>query len=158
MLYHTTILIVDDEPIIGMALSGAVIDAGGKFIGPAASVKAALSLLEAHFVSGAILDVNLTDGLVSPVVDYLMERQIPLIVQTGVGIPEELALRYPDIVVRIKPNCSDDLVAELAQMIRHRETCEVPTMLADNDTDMSEQVGSPEKQMDESSHESGTAV
>ncbi len=134
MFNNATVLIADDEPIIGMGLSWAVRAAGGAVLGPAASVQAALALLEAHSVAGAILDVNLTDGLVSPVVDYLMERQIPLIVQTGVGIPDELAMRYPDITVRFKPNVSDDLVAELAQMILDRETGEVALSLAVNDT------------------------
>lgn len=125
MFNNATILIADDEPIIGMGLSWAVRTAGGAVLGPAASVQAAMALLEAHSVAGAILDVNLTDGLVSPVVDYLMERHIPFIVQTGVGIPDELATRYPNITVHIKPNDSDDLVAELAQMINDRETGEI---------------------------------
>lgn len=121
MLDHAAILIADDEPIIGMALSWAVKDAGGEVVGPAASVKSALTLLDSHSVAGAILDVNLTDGLVSPVVEYLMERKVPIIIQTGVGIPAELAHRFPDLVVRIKPNASDDLVEELMVMINDRQ-------------------------------------
>lgn len=157
MLNNATILIADDEPIIGMGLSWAVRDAGGHVVGPAASVKAALDLLEDRPVAGAILDVNLTDGLVSPVVDYLMERQIPLIVQTGVGIPDELAVRYPEIIVRIKPNSPDDLVAELAQMIIARETGGVATLQAANDTIATECGVSPAEQMQEPSQDNGIA-
>ena len=122
MLNHTTILIAEDEPIIGMALTWAVRDAGGEVVGPAASVMAALKLLESNSVSGAILDVNLTDGLVSPVVEYLMERNVPLIIQTAVGIPDELKRRYPEIVVRIKPIISDYLINEIATMIGQNQS------------------------------------
>lgn len=121
MLNHAAILVAEDEPIIGMALAFAIEDAGGIIVGPAASVKAALALLEKQCVIGAILDVNLTDGVISPVVDYLMERRVPLIVQTGVGIPADLAARFPDLTIRIKPTVADVLVAELASLIvRHQ--------------------------------------
>lgn len=143
MLNHVSILIADDEPIICMALTWAVCDAGGEVVGPAASVKAALELLETHSVSGAILDVNLTDGLVSPVVEYLMERNIPLIIQTGVGIPDELERRYPELVVRIKPNISDELIQELAKMIGQHQSSGPVTVPAtglvnSNDTSMND--------------------
>ena len=117
MLDHAAILVVEDEPIIGMALAYAIEDAGGTVVGPVASVKAALALLETQSVKGAILDVNLIDGLISPVVEYLMRHQIPLIVQTGVGVPADLAARFPDLIVRIKPAIADALVMELATLI-----------------------------------------
>ncbi|WP_310496835.1 response regulator [Sandarakinorhabdus sp.] len=117
MLNNASILVVEDEPIIGMALAFAIEDAGGQVVGPVASIKSALALLETQGVAAAIMDVNLTDGVISPVVDYLMQRGVPLILQTGVGIPADLAARYPDLVVRIKPVVADVLVAELAALI-----------------------------------------
>ena len=143
MLNHAAILIAEDEPIIGMALTWAVSDAGGVVVGPAASVMAALKLLESNSVSGAILDVNLTDGLVSPVVEYLMERKIPLIIQTGVGIPDNLECRFPELVVRIKPNIADDLIKELATMIGHHQSSmpmEMPgaSLVNSSDTSMND--------------------
>ena len=149
MLNNAAILIAEDEPIIGMALTWAVSDAGGVVVGPAASVMASLKLLETHSVSGAILDVNLTDGLVSPVVEYLMERKVPLIIQTGIGIPDDLARRFPDLVVRIKPNISDDLIKELAMMIsQHQKSVPVtfpaPNLVDPGDTSMNDKsLGSP---------------
>ena len=142
MLNNAAILIAEDEPIIGLALSWAVSNAGGEVVGPAASVEAALTLLESHFVSGAILDVNLTDGLVSPVVDYLMERNIAIIVQTGVGIPDELKRRFPELVVRIKPNVPEDLIKELATMISQKqssvpEKLPAPKLVNSSDASMS---------------------
>ena len=118
MSSRTAILIVEDEAIIGMALSTAVRFGGGEVVGPAASVKAALTLLDTHSVAGAILDVQLADGLVSPLVKYLTNRNIPLIIQTGGNIPDELAAEFPDVIVRMKPNFSQSLVGELLGLIR----------------------------------------
>ena len=132
MLNRAAILVVEDEPFIALGLALAIQHADGEVVGPAASVKAALKLLETHGVVGAILDVNLTDGVISPVVDYLMQRQIPLIIQTGVGIPADLAARFPDLIVRIKPTISDQMIAELADLIVERQ---VITNLALKDPD-----------------------
>ncbi len=121
MLNRSAVLVVEDEPIIAMALAFAIREANGVVVGPAASVKAALILLKTHNVVAAILDANVTDGIITPVVQYLMQRQIPVIVQTGVGIPDDLAEEFPGLIVRIKPALGGVLVAELAQLITDRE-------------------------------------
>ncbi len=121
MLDNLAILVVEDEPVIAMALTFAIRNAGGTIIGPAASVRGALSLLETHCAGAAILDFNLTDGVVTPVLERLIHDDVPLIIQTGVGIPAELAARFPDLTVRIKPVIADDLVAELALLVDQRQ-------------------------------------
>jgi CheY-like chemotaxis protein len=115
------VLIVEDQPFIALDLALAVEDAGGEVVGPAASVQEALALIEGRVVSGAILDVHLTDRDISPLADVLLGRGIPIIVQTGVGIPPELAARFPDLVVRTKPCVSALLVTELAALIVYHQ-------------------------------------
>ena len=121
-LDHVVVLIVDDEPFIALDLAMAVEDAGGVVIGPAGSVREALMLLERHQVTAAILDVNLSDGDVSPIVEILMAGGIPLVFQTGVGLPQALKTRYPGLIVYAKPVHSDELVQRLAGLIRERGT------------------------------------
>ena len=121
MLKRRAILIAEDEPIIALDLALAVQDADGEVVGPAATVKEALALLESRTVLGAILDVNLADRDISPVAVYLLNRGIPTILQTGLSIPPELAESFPDLVVRTKPNRADQLVTELASMITKHE-------------------------------------
>lgn len=111
------ILIVDDEPFIALDLAMAVEDAGCLVVGPAGSVREALSLLEASRVTAAILDVNLSDGDVTPVVEVLVARGIPLIFQTGVGLPPALKARYPDLLVYAKPVISERLVSIMIGLI-----------------------------------------
>ena len=117
MLNHSAILVAEDEPFIALDLAFAIEDAGGTVVGPAASVTEALTLLETHPVAAAILDVNLIDGDISPVVAYLMERGVPLILQTGVGVPAELTARFPDLIVYIKPTPARRLIVELEGLL-----------------------------------------
>ncbi|WP_426264587.1 response regulator [Sphingomonas sp. PWP1-2] len=119
MLNRSAVLIAEDQPFIALDLAMAVEDADGEVVGPAASIKEALALLESRPVVAAILDVNLVDGDISPVVEYLVEHGVPLILQTGVGLPADLAARFPNLVVRIKPTRAAVIVAQLEGMIFH---------------------------------------
>ncbi len=111
------ILICEDEPYIALNLAASVEDAGGEVIGPASSVREAMALLEGTTVSGAILDVHLIDRDVTPVAETLLERGVPVIVQTGVGLPPELKERYPTLPVLLKPVFSERIVRQLSGLI-----------------------------------------
>lgn len=122
MLNLALILIADDQSMIALDLAFAVEDAGGLVAGPAASVKESLILLNARPVAGAILDVNLVDGDITPVAEHLIGLGVPIILQTGVGLPSDLATRFPDLVVHIKPCISAILVRQLQAMIADRQS------------------------------------
>ena len=111
---------MEDEPFIALDLALAVRNADGAVAGPVGTVKAALALLETRSIAGAILDVNLRDGDISAVAEMLIDAGIPVILQTGVGLPPKLAERFPDLQVKIKPFQTCDLVAELAELIATR--------------------------------------
>ncbi|MFD2261525.1 response regulator [Lacibacterium aquatile] len=103
MLNGAQILICEDEPFIALHLATSVEDAGGKVIGPAASIAEAFSLLDSTEVVGAILDVHLIDGDITPIAERLLASSIPMVVQTGVGLPDGLKSREPAIPVLSKP-------------------------------------------------------
>ena len=117
MLTGSLVLVAEDQIFIALDLAMAVEDAGGKVAGPVSSVKNALLLIETRSITAAILDSNLTDGDITPVATLLLDANIPLIIQSGVGIPPELAMRFPDLVVYIKPYVAADLVSKLASLI-----------------------------------------
>ncbi|QNA86674.1 response regulator [Sphingomonas sp. So64.6b] len=121
MLNHVLVLVVEDEPFIALDVALAIEDASGEVAGPVGSVKEALALIEAKPIAAAILDVNLTDGDISPVVEILMGLGIPVILQTGVGLPPDLAARFPDLAFCIKPCVAAKLVAQLATLIFDHE-------------------------------------
>lgn len=120
MLNHCAVLVAEDQPFIALDLALAIEDAGGRVVGPASSATEALALLEIHPVVAAILDVNLIGGDVSPVVEYLVERDVPLILQSGVGLPADLSRRFPGLVVRIKPTVAAKLVSEIEGLLEER--------------------------------------
>ena len=124
MLEQRSIFIAEDEAYIALDLAFAVEDAGGRVVGPAASVAEALALLETELVHGAILDVNLIDRDIAPVVALLAERGVPMVLQSGKGLPSELAARFPDLTVHFKPCTSERLIGELAVMLGTRDVCQ----------------------------------
>ena len=117
MLTGSLVLVAEDQIFIALDLALAVEDAGGEVAGPVASVKNALALIETRPITAAILDSNLTDGDITLVAIKLLDANIPIIIQSGVGIPRELQMRFPDLVVYIKPYVAADLVAKLASLI-----------------------------------------
>jgi DNA-binding response OmpR family regulator len=89
---------------------------GGLAIGPAASVRQALSLIEADGIQGAILDVNLPDGDIGPVLRALSSKEnAPVVIHTGVGLPDKLKAEFPDVPVYIKPTSPTELAYHLAR-------------------------------------------
>ena len=122
MLTGSLVLVAEDQIFIAMDLALAVEDAGGEVAGPVASVENALALIEMRPITAAILDYNLTDGDITPVAILLLDANIPIIIQSGVGIPPELAMRFPDLVVYIKPYNAADLVSKLAALIAEKRS------------------------------------
>lgn len=118
MLEDATVLIVEDEPFVALDIAAGVEDAGGVVIGPAGSVREALLLIEGRSITAAILDVDLSDRDVTPVAELLLARGVPLLFHTGVGLPEPLRLRHPDLLVHTKPMSGSRLVEILEQLIR----------------------------------------
>ena len=88
------VLVLEDEPLIGIVLADILENAGCVVLGPAYDVPQALNLLTTDEVDCAVLDVNLGSGQTSaPVADALEERAIPFMFATGYG---EGALRSKD--------------------------------------------------------------
>lgn len=96
------ILVVEDEPFIAFDLMMAIEEAGAVAVGPAATVAEALDFIRTHAPDGAILDVNLPDGTVGPVLDMLSGRA-GVVVHTGMGLPSEIRAVHPRVPVFSKP-------------------------------------------------------
>lgn len=108
------ILIVEDEPFIAFDLADAVEGAGGEVVGPAMSISEARRLLQEAPVEAAILDVDLPDGTIEPVVAELVARQVALVIHTGAGLTPQLAATYPQLDVFSKPTAVTTLTEVLA--------------------------------------------
>ncbi|WP_343039140.1 response regulator [Propylenella binzhouense] len=79
------ILVVEDEFLIAMELDLTLRRAGYAVLGPAASVRVALDLLQRGYPDAAILDVDLAGERVTPVAEVLRRMSIPFILASGYG-------------------------------------------------------------------------
>jgi two-component SAPR family response regulator len=87
------VLIAEDEVLIAMDLSQRVRDYGPIVLGPVATVREGLRLMKSKMPDAAILDVNLSDGEVTPLARELMAAGIPTVLCTAnerYSVPNEL--------------------------------------------------------------------
>lgn len=111
------ILVVEDEPFIAFDLKMAIEDAGAAAIGPASTVAEALDLIAHETPNGAILDVNLPDGTIAPVLAALSGRA-SMVVHTGVGLPDDVRAMHPSVPVFTKPTDPAVLLSHVAASLK----------------------------------------
>ncbi|KXF79546.1 response regulator receiver protein [Paramesorhizobium deserti] len=118
-LERKRVLVVEDEVFVALDMAATIEDANGTVVGPVATVRQALDLLEQDHVDAAILDVNLPDGDIEPIVDALSDQHTFMVIYTGGGLPESLARRYPELPVFHKPTPPSVLTHTLASALLH---------------------------------------
>ncbi|WP_131829585.1 HWE histidine kinase domain-containing protein [Teichococcus deserti] len=92
VLQGARILVVEDEPMIGAALTAMLVQFGCRVVGPATGLDAALKrvLEAAEPFDLALVDVNLNGRDSFPVAELLAGRGVPVIYLTGYAeLPEE---------------------------------------------------------------------
>jgi CheY-like chemotaxis protein len=80
--FMARILVIDDEPLIAMAVSDWLSDLGHVVVGPASDLPSALALLEEP-IDAAILDVSLGKDDSTQVARRLVDKKIPFAVASG---------------------------------------------------------------------------
>ena len=113
-LAQARVLVVEDEPFIALDLVSAIEDAHGVPVGPAMTVKEALDSIASNRVNAAVVDVDLPDGHIGPVLEAL-DGKACVVVHTGVGLPPSVASRFAHIRVFMKPTPASQLAAYLAR-------------------------------------------
>ena len=119
MLQSHFILLAEDEPITAMALVEDIKAANGRVIGPFHSISLAMAEIAATSVHAAILDVELADGLVTPLALRLFERGVILLFHSASSIPAEITQRCGKVCTCPKPMASNHVVRHLAALIRN---------------------------------------
>ncbi len=85
MASSASILVVEDEPIVAMAMEAALRGAGWRVIGSAGTLAGAVSLARNARCNAAVLDVNLRGERVDDVAAILHERGVPFLFVSGYG-------------------------------------------------------------------------
>ena len=87
----TRVLIVEDELMIRMLLEGMLTDLGHTVAAEAGGIEEALALAKEAEFDIAVLDVNLDNRPITPVVEALIRRGLPFVFASGYGkdgVPE----------------------------------------------------------------------
>jgi response regulator of citrate/malate metabolism len=120
MLSGIRVLVVEDEPSVAATRSGVMADAEGEVVGIARSVSEARQMIRMLSFDVAVLDLNLSDGEVTPVLEALQARKAPTVVYSGAELPARIRERHPELVCLRKPVLPGRLVAELLRARRKR--------------------------------------
>ena len=108
------VMIVEDEPLVAMAMSELMAELGMIVIGPFGRVGQAITALKDSPVNAALLDINLAGELVYPLADRLMANNVPFVFVTGYG-SESIDRRYANVRVLQKPIKRDVLQTMFSQ-------------------------------------------
>lgn len=112
-----SVLIVEDDILLGMAIGVCVEDAGYEVAGLAHSVEAALTTLSHETVDAALLDINLQGELVYPVANALAERGVPFVFVTA-HPPENIPEKHRHRPVVPKPYFDAAICAALESILQ----------------------------------------
>ncbi|WP_386680996.1 hypothetical protein [Loktanella sp. R86503] len=115
-----TVLVAEDNMLVALNIALALEDREAHVLGPCARVSEAMRLIGGTDIVGAILDVDLIDGPVTPLAQALTDRDVPIVFCTGVGLPEKLTKLIPDATVFLKPTEPERLIDKLNQLIRSK--------------------------------------
>jgi DNA-binding response OmpR family regulator len=108
-----SILVVEDEPLIGMNIRTALEDAGAT-VTATTTVRHALILVEHDGLSGAIMDHALADGDSAELCLRLKARDIPYVSYSGFDPVKGASLDAPHVS---KPATMDVLLSTLAALL-----------------------------------------
>ena len=77
------VLVVEDEAATSLMIEDTLKAAGYIVIGPVATIRDALALIESEAIDCAILDIELADGKAGPIAEALVKRGVRFVLATG---------------------------------------------------------------------------
>jgi PAS domain S-box-containing protein len=110
------ILLVEDEPLIGLEVEAVLVSAGCEIIGPAATIERAKHLIKEASFDAALVDANLGGHQVDEVAAALTQKGIPFAFATGYG-RNALPLPFRDADVLAKPFNPDQVGATVRRLL-----------------------------------------
>lgn len=109
------VLVVEDEPLIGMDIEDAVAGLGHEVVGPISELDEALDAATIAALGCAILDINIVGGNSYPVADILLKRGLPVLLLSSYRV-ETLPVRLHQEPRLSKPFTSAQLVEKIREL------------------------------------------
>lgn len=110
------ILVAEDDAATALMIEETLREAGCVVIGPVATVRDALVLIESETIECAILDLELADGKAGPVAEALIKRGLRFVVTTGHD-PSLIELPYASVPMVGKVFDMDDLLDTVVDIV-----------------------------------------
>lgn len=114
------ILVVEDEPLIGMVLTDYLTEAGCDVIGPAQSLEKAKTLVAQEAFDAALVDGNLAGRAVDDVAIALTQKGVPFAFVTGYG-REALPPGFQEALIVEKPFTQEQVIAALERLLLNKD-------------------------------------
>jgi two-component sensor histidine kinase len=114
------VLIVEDEPLIGMMMRETLLNLGAEAVGPCASLPDAFASLSQAF-DAALLDINLAGVAIYPFAGELVRMRVPIIFLTGYDAGS-IDQRFAGTPVLSKPIEPSDLIELLKALAPARKS------------------------------------
>jgi CheY-like chemotaxis protein len=111
-----TILVAEDEPLVGLDIADTLQAAGAKIV-RALKLEDAIDLAQTAELSAAILDINLVGEDCSTVCQLLADRNIPFVFNTGYSAIHVLE-KWPDAPHVRKPSMPEEIVMAVASVLK----------------------------------------
>ncbi|MBU1212215.1 MAG: response regulator [Alphaproteobacteria bacterium] len=116
-----SVLIVEDEYPIALAIKSTLSDAGYRIVGPVGTIPAAIALISTtENLNAAVLDPNLRGEIASEVAQSLTDRDIPFVLVSGYS-RHELGSWASNAELIEKPILDDRLLDCLDRLIPRRQ-------------------------------------
>jgi PAS domain S-box-containing protein len=109
------VLIVEDEPLIGMVLTDYLMDAGCIPIGPAQNLERAMALIREEMFDAALVDGNLAGRSVDEIAVALTKQGAPFAFVTGYG-RDALPVGFHEAIIVEKPFTADQVISALERL------------------------------------------
>lgn len=110
------LLVVEDEPLIGLELVTMLEDAGAEVTGPVGTVEEALALLGEQSFDAAFLDGNLRGHTVEEVASRLTKAATPFVFLSGYG-RESLPSAFAHVTLVAKPFSPEQVLGAARQLV-----------------------------------------
>jgi DNA-binding response OmpR family regulator len=112
-----SILVVEDEPLVGLDLAD-MLNAAGARVVSTKSAGEAISSLDSFQVTAAVLDINLGNHDCTAVCRGLQERRIPFVFYTGYGAPLD---EWANVLIIQKPAVPEEILAAVERLCASRQ-------------------------------------
>jgi two-component system, response regulator PdtaR len=116
-----TILVADDDFILGVDITDTCMEAGFEVEGPHSGIGSAMLALQKQRPDLAILDLRLEDGALLELAQKLRDERVPIIFQADEEFAGDMTTRFPNSTNIAKPCPPAQFLDAINRMLEETE-------------------------------------